>query len=211
MSVTGLVAIAALLAAPTAALAQYLSYPLRLVNETGVGETIGSVSLTNTEYGLLIMPDLENLPAGVHGFHVHENADCGPAEKDGEIVPGLAAGGHYDPRDTGEHEGPYGEGHLGDLPPLYVEASGSAQVPVLAPRLALSDVLGRALIVHAGGDNFSDEPEPLGGGGTRLACGVISIRSHLISAAVRQQFFAPEGAALNNPLESQLPSSSSGS
>ena len=28
-------------------------------------------------------------------------------------------------------------------------------------------------MIHAGGDNYSDEPQPLGGGGGRIACGVI--------------------------------------
>jgi Cu-Zn family superoxide dismutase len=28
-------------------------------------------------------------------------------------------------------------------------------------------------MVHAGGDNHSDHPQPLGGGGGRIACGVI--------------------------------------
>jgi len=28
-------------------------------------------------------------------------------------------------------------------------------------------------MIHAGGDNMSDKPEPLGGGGARYACGVI--------------------------------------
>jgi len=27
-------------------------------------------------------------------------------------------------------------------------------------------------MIHAGGDNYSDQPEPLGGGGGRIACGV---------------------------------------
>ncbi len=30
-------------------------------------------------------------------------------------------------------------------------------------------------MVHAGGDNHSDHPLPLGGGGERFACGVIVI------------------------------------
>ena len=29
-----------------------------------------------------------------------------------------------------------------------------------------------ALMLHAGGDNYSDQPAPLGGGGARMACGV---------------------------------------
>jgi len=33
---------------------------------------------------------------------------------------------------------------------------------------------GRAFVIHEGGDNFSDQPKPLGGGGARIACGVLS-------------------------------------
>ena len=37
----------------------------------------------------------------------------------------------------------------------------------------MEDVSGRALMIHEGGDNYADEPKPLGGGGARIACGVI--------------------------------------
>jgi Cu-Zn family superoxide dismutase len=43
---------------------------------------------------------------------------------------------------------------------------------VPAPRLKLSDIQGRALVIHEGGDNYSDTPEN-GGGKGRIACGVI--------------------------------------
>ncbi|MCF8053532.1 MAG: superoxide dismutase family protein [Desulfobacterales bacterium] len=104
---------------------------------------------------------------------VHENPDCGPLEKDGKRVPGLAAGGHFDPQNTGRHEGPYGDGHLGDLPPLYADEHGRATLPVLAPRIKVKDIKGRSLMIHAGGDNYSDHPAKLGGGGARIACGVV--------------------------------------
>lgn len=42
----------------------------------------------------------------------------------------------------------------------------------MATRLRLADLAGRALMIHAGGDNFSDQPEKNGGGGARIACGV---------------------------------------
>ena len=93
--------------------------------------------------------------------------------KDGKAVPDLAAGGHYDPAGTGKHEGPYGNGHLGDLPALYVAADGKATLPVLAPRLKVADIKGRSLMIHAGGDNYSDAPAPLAGGDARVACGVV--------------------------------------
>jgi len=44
---------------------------------------------------------------------------------------------------------------------------------LLAPRLQLTDLAGRSLMIHAGGDNYSDTPAALGGGGPRAACGVV--------------------------------------
>lgn len=85
----------------------------------------------------------------------------------------LAAGGHYDPAGTGKHEGYEGQGHIGDLPVLTVAADGNASTDVAAPRLKMSDVKSRSLMIHAGGDNYSDLPAPLGGGGARIACGVV--------------------------------------
>jgi Cu-Zn family superoxide dismutase len=56
---------------------------------------------------------------------------------------------------------------------LVVGADGEATLPVLAPQLRVKDVRGRSLIIHAGEDNYSDQPASLGGGGIRIACGVI--------------------------------------
>jgi len=143
------------------------------LDSKGVGSMLGTVTITETEYGLVFTPNLKGLPNGLHGFHLHENGSCEPAEKEGKMVPGLAAGGHYDPHKTGKHGMPWGDGHLGDLPSLYVDNDGKAMSPVLAPRVKMADLKGRALMIHAGGDNYSDDPKPLGGGGARIACGVI--------------------------------------
>lgn len=143
------------------------------LDDKGVGSMLGTVTITETKYGLVFTPNLKGLPSGLHGFHLHENGSCEPAMKDGKRVPGLAAGSHYDPKKTGQHGLPWGDGHLGDLPALYVDSDGKAYEPVLAPRLKVKDLKGRALVIHAGGDNYSDQPKPLGGGGARFACGVI--------------------------------------
>ncbi|MCD2516877.1 superoxide dismutase family protein [Massilia sp. G4R7] len=147
---------------------------LKMANEKGAGEDVGTVTISETGHGLVFTPMLKGLPPGLHGFHVHENGSCGPNQKDGKPVPAGAAGGHMDPAKTGKHGLPWGDGHLGDLPALTVDDKGMASNPVLAPRLKkLADVKGKALMVHAGGDNHSDHPAPLGGGGGRIACGVI--------------------------------------
>lgn len=146
---------------------------LNAVSASGVGASVGKIAIAETPYGVVFTPNLAGLPPGLHGFHVHQNPSCASADKDGKPVPALAAGGHFDPAGTGKHDTPWGDGHLGDLPPLYVDSNGTAVQPVLAPRLKLADLGGRSLMVHAGGDNHSDHPEPLGGGGARIVCGVI--------------------------------------
>jgi Cu-Zn family superoxide dismutase len=150
-----------------------LVVPMNLVDENGTGAPIGSVTITESPYGLVFTPQLTRLPPGLHGFHVHEKPSCAPGEKDGKKVAALGAGGHYDPAGSGKHGLPWGDGHLGDLPALYVAADGAATYPVLAPRLKTADLKGRSLMVHLGGDNHADHPTPLGGGGARFACGVI--------------------------------------
>lgn len=164
---------AALLGVVPVAASADIVVPMHLVNPQGLSRPIGQIVISQSKYGLVFTPALTELPPGLHGFHLHQNPDCGPQEKDGKPVAALAAGGHYDPQKTNRHGPPWGDGHLGDLPPLYVDAAGRASLPVLAPRLKLSDVKGRTLILHQGGDNYSDYPEPLGGGGVRIACGVI--------------------------------------
>ena len=173
MKTSLLFALAAAVLAPALAHAAEATVTLNLARADGPGTVVGTVRLVETRYGLALYPSLAGLPPGLHGFHVHENASCAASTKDGAAVPAGAAGGHLDPLGSKHHGEPWGDGHLGDLPPLYVAADGVAANPVLAPRLKLSDVAHHALMVHAGGDNHSDHPAALGGGGARVACGVI--------------------------------------
>jgi Cu-Zn family superoxide dismutase len=155
--------------------ADEISINVMSISADGVGESVGTVTATDGEDGLTLTPDLAGLPSGEHGFHIHQNPSCEPAEKEGSMVAGLSAGGHYDPEGTSAHKGPTAEGgHLGDLPALLVADDGTATTPVVAPRLTVADIKGRAIMIHAHGDNYSDDPKPLGGGGARIACGVIN-------------------------------------
>jgi len=149
------------------------SVPMTLVTADGKGASVGSISLADSPNGLTLTPALTGLPPGQHGFHVHQNGSCDPKEIDGKMTPAGAAGGHFDPEQHKQHAGPAGMGHMGDLPALDVDAGGKATKAVVAPRLKLAEVRGKALMIHAGGDNYSDQPAPLGGGGARLACGVV--------------------------------------
>ena len=136
------------------------------VDANGKDSSIGTIKIEAAKCGVLITPDLHHLTPGTHGFHIHQFPSC--ADK------AMAAGGHLDPKKTEAHDGPYVQkGHLGDLPILNVDKDGNASLPTLAPRLTMADFKGHALMIHLNGDNYSDTPEKLGGGGPRIACGVV--------------------------------------
>lgn len=126
---------------------------------------LGNITFEDSKYGLLIRPHVKGIPEGIHGFHIHEHPDCSNH--------GMNAGGHFDPNQTHSHQGPYGEGHRGDLPALVIDKQGNAVTPMLAPRLQTKDLPTHTIMIHAGGDNYSDNP-PLGGGGERIGCGKIT-------------------------------------
>ena len=142
-----------------------ISVPMYLTTQQGLGQSIGHIIATQSPYGVLLTPYLYNLPPGLHGFHIHQNPSC--------LNNGMAAGDHFDPYHSSQHLGPYGKGHLGDLPVLEVDNNGNATLPILAPRLQLNEIKNHSLIIHAGSDNYSDNPLKLGGGGARIACGII--------------------------------------
>ncbi len=160
MNILKPMAIAAILIIPSLTNAAVITSDLFAPDGTQVGKII----FEDSEYGLIIKPALTNLPAGVHGFHIHEHPDCGDH--------GMKAGEHLDPAHTQSHQGPYGKGHLGDLPVLVVNTEGKSELISLAPRLKTGDIQKHAIMIHAGGDNYSDKPAN-GGGGDRIACGTI--------------------------------------
>lgn len=135
------------------------------------GIDAGQVTLNETPNGVLLDVDLRNLPAGEHGFHIHETGDCTPDPS--------AAGGHL-AGDNSTHgfEKPAGP-HAGDMPNIHVPESGKLRVEVLNRAVTLGngegtpllDGDGSAVMIHAGADDYSSQPS--GDAGDRIACGVI--------------------------------------
>ena len=77
------------------------------------------------------------------------------------------------PRSSVYHLRGQKEIHRGDLQVLVVDGRGDATGTATAPHLSVEQIRGRSIMIHSGGDNYSDAPAPLGGGGARIACGVI--------------------------------------
>jgi Cu-Zn family superoxide dismutase len=124
---------------------------------------------------------LTGLTPGEHGFHVHENGDCGPADtpddEDTDPNPGGAAGGHFNP--TASPHGAPGTSmtgrHAGDFGNVVADAEGRAEGIVIDSVLTFegpTTVLGHAVIVHENADDL--ETQPGGASGARLACGVVA-------------------------------------
>lgn len=137
-------------------------------NLTGTdGSEIGTVTVTDTPSGMAhATVELQGLPEGVHGIHIHETGDCSASDF-------TSAGGHLA---AGAEHGVMVEGgpHPGDLPNAHVPADGAVTVEAFLPAVSVEELMmdddGSAFIVHAGADDY--ESQPSGDAGSRLACGV---------------------------------------
>jgi Cu-Zn family superoxide dismutase len=141
--------------------------PITIIVEKSSGKSLGTITATQTDFGLLLSPNLHDLSPGMHAFEIYENSSCD--------TKALASGGHFDPEHTGKHLGPYNKaGHLGDLPALYVSAKGTAFMPVLAPRIiSIAQVSNHALVIGSKGEKNANEAENATAGDRNSICGVI--------------------------------------
>lgn len=162
-------ALALLLATPASA--SDLSVPMHKVSAEAIGENLGQIVISETSSGVSFNIDVSGIGPGPHGFHVHENGSCEPGLNAGKPEAAHAAGAHFDPAKTNSHKGPEGQGHKGDLPLLTATDKGIKSV-VNADHIKLADLRGRSLMIHEGGDNYTDTPQN-GGGNARIACGVV--------------------------------------
>ena len=135
-------------------------------NDSGV---TGTASFTVVGDQVVLTLSIENATPGEHAFHLHEIGDCSSSD-------GKSAGGHWNP--TEQDHGQWGGEafHLGDVANLDVGEDGTATLTVATNLWSLgtgddNDVVGRAVIVHAGVDDFTTQPTGAAGG--RIACGVI--------------------------------------
>jgi Cu-Zn family superoxide dismutase len=131
-------------------------------------KTIGEATFEQAGNQVRVVVFVQGLkPGQEHGFHIHEGSDCS-----GDA---MGAKGHFNP-----HGKPHGipgsaERHAGDLPNLKANKAGRANVHYDADIITLTagpaNIIGRALVVHAGPDDFVTQPT--GNSGARIACGVI--------------------------------------
>lgn len=132
---------------------------------TPQGTASGTVNFFAEAGGVRVQAALQGLPAGLHGFHVHERGSCDSA--------GVAAGGHFNPAGQAHGLPDSSAHHAGDLGNITADANGSAALDKVFPYLTLegaTSIIGHALIIHAQPD---DGGQPTGNAGSRISCAVI--------------------------------------
>lgn len=132
----------------------------------------GRLAISAIDGGVRIEGELGALGrGGVHAIHVHERGDCSAAD-------GSSAGGHFNPGAVAHGRAGEPVHHLGDMDNLTANDRGVARVDLRLMGVTLgsgaaNDILGRALVVHAGPDDYSSQPA--GNSGARVGCGVIEM------------------------------------
>lgn len=135
-------------------------------------DRVGTAIFDEGEDGVTLTLNLEDVPAGEYGMHIHEvGAATPPSFED--------AGDHFNPTDA-EHglENEVGH-HLGDLPNLEVPENGLVNLVLEIPDITLlpdeENTLatddGTSLIIHTEADDY--ETDPTGDSGDRMIGGVI--------------------------------------
>lgn len=115
--------------------------------------------------------NLSGLTPGTHAIHIHEKADCSSAD-------GKSSGGHWNPMFTSHGKWGAETGyHKGDIGNFEADADGNGFISMNTDEWCIGcgdekkDILGKAIIVHQGTDDFTSQPS--GAAGARVSCGGI--------------------------------------
>lgn len=144
------------------------------ISPVGDGSVEGVISFSSDMSTVQISGQLAGLEPGKHGFHIHENGDCGGDNAE-------AAGGHFNPSGNphGSPDDDADEHHAGDFGNIVANSEGMARVNFSDSEISLSEdannVIGKAIVVHSGEDDLSTQPS--GDAGNPVACGVIEIET----------------------------------
>lgn len=149
------------------------------------GAKVGTVRFLGDNRGTEVRVEVEGITVGLdtfHGLHLHANDTGGPCNP---VDPAFTnVGPHWSPSGSthGHHEG--------DLPSLLVQADGTGSARSVTQRFDPHQLLGRAVILHAGPDNLANVPDRYstgtpavpgpdaatkgtGDSGGRIACGIV--------------------------------------
>lgn len=142
-----------------------------IIGDTNDSGLTGKATFAQFGENIKLVVSLADASAGEHAVHIHAKGDCSAPD-------GTSAGGHWNP--TGVAHGKWGEGefHLGDIGNASVNDQGKGRIELTTNLWEIDtgsaiDVVGKAIVVHAGADDFVSQPS--GNAGARIGCGVIAL------------------------------------
>lgn len=133
----------------------------------------GTIRFVEKNGEVTMTAELSGLEEGMHAIHLHENADCSAQDA-------TSAGGHWNP--TFEDHGKWGDSegyHRGDIGNFDVNSNGEGSITFTTDEWCIGcedekkNILNKAVIVHAGTDDFTSQPS--GDAGTRIGCAEITL------------------------------------
>ena len=145
-----------------------LRVPLSAKSDSGVS---GTAIFTEKDGMVTMVAMIEGLNEGEHAIHLHESSDCSSAD-------GTSTGGHWNP--TAQPHGKWGAEtgyHKGDIGNFTANSEGKGTITFTTNQWCIGcgdpakDIVGKAIIVHQGVDDFTSQPS--GAAGTRISCGGI--------------------------------------
>lgn len=136
---------------------------------TAGNQAAGLITFSQEGKSIKITGEISGLTPGIHGFHIHQFGNLSSAD-------GTSAGGHYNPLNA-RHGAPTDkERHVGDLGNITADDNGNATINLTDNVISLNgkySITGRAVVIHAGQDDFTTQPT--GNAGARVGYGVIGI------------------------------------
>lgn len=130
----------------------------------------GTVTFTEQDGVVTMKAALAGLTEGNHAIHIHAIGDCSAPD-------GKSAGGHWNPTEQNHGKWMQEPFHTGDIGNLVVGADGTGTIERETELWSVGgsdikkNVVGHAIIIHEGPDDFSSQPS--GAAGPRVGCGEI--------------------------------------
>jgi len=135
-------------------------------------EYSGYILFTEKNTHCEIEVNLQGLPPGKRGFHIHER---------GNLLEGCKSlCAHFNP--TNKNHGPLNskDSHVGDLGNIEVNQKGKVNCIIKAKRIKLkgkNSIIGRSVVIHQKEDDCGKGTNKdsliTGNAGKRIACGII--------------------------------------
>lgn len=131
----------------------------------------GQVTFKEKDGEIVMTAVMSGLEPGVHAIHLHETADCSSAD-------GKSTGGHWNP--TSQPHGKWGDEagyHKGDIGNFTADDKGNGMIQFSTDQWCIGcddetkNILGKAVIVHAGEDDLTSQPS--GAAGARVSCAAV--------------------------------------